>query len=248
MSIHFEEVHLFPGFTQDTVQFFLDLRFHNEVPWMHAHHDEYVAKVQQPFYQLIAELSPTMLKIDPDFELRPGKCLSRINRDTRYSTDKSPYRDHHWIAFRPAGIDKYGQPFYWFEFGPDDLSWGVGIWGEHRQVMNAFRLRLAHESEDLTALLEKLKRRKIMVSGQPAPKLKVPENVPEALWPVYRLKSIYFERTGIQYGWSFNDQLTDRVVQDYKLLKPVYLLLKECAASVAQEAPAMPKRIAREDF
>ena len=239
---------MFPGFTQDTVQFFLDIRFHNEVPWMHAHHDEYVAKVQQPFYQLIAELSPAMLKIDPDFELRPAKCLSRINRDTRYSMDKSPYRDHHWIAFRPAGIDKYGQPFYWFEFGPDGLSWGVGVWGAERSTMNAFRQRLAYESENMIALMEKLSQRKIILGGDYAPRMKVPENVPEALWPVYRHKSVYFERTGIRYQWAFDDKLADRVIRDYRLLKPVYLLLKECAANAAQEAPAAPEHAAREDF
>ena len=239
---------MLPGFTEDTVQFFLDLRFHNEVAWMHEHHGEYVAKVQQPFYQLIAELSPTMLGIDPDFELRPGKCLSRINRDTRYSVDKSPYRDHHWIAFRPAGIDKYGQPFFWCEFGPDNLSWGVGIWGEHRQVMNALRLKLAHEGESIQRIIEKLRRRKIAVSGASMPRMKVPEEIPEALNALYRLKSIYFERTGIDYRWAFDDKLAERVAEEYKALKPVYLMLKECAATAAQEAPAAPARARQEDF
>ena len=240
---------MFPGFTQDTVQFFMDIRFHNEVAWMHAHHDEYVAKVQQPFYQLIAELSPAMLKIDPDFELRPAKCLSRINRDTRYSADKSTYRDHHWIAFRPAGVDKYGQPFYWFEFGPDSLSWGAGIWGAERTVMNAFRLRLAHEGESFLQTVDSLKRQNIAVSGDSMPRLKIPENLPEALQPLYRLKSIYFERLGIRYDWAFDEKLTGRVVKDFKALRPAYLVLKECAASVAQEAaPEAPKRTRIEDF
>ena len=239
---------MFPGFTQDTVQFFLDLRFHNEVPWMHAHHDEYVAKVQQPFYQLIAELSPAMLRIDPDFELWPAKCLSRVNRDTRYSTDKSPYRAHHWIAFRPAGVDKYGQPFYWFEFGPDNMSWGVGIWGQERTVMNAFRLRLVHEGEELLRLFEKLERRKIAASGASMPRLKIPADVPEKLHAWYQLKSIYFERIGIRYEWAFSEGLAERVLSDFKALKPAYLLLKHCAKAVAQEAPEAPRHTLKEDF
>ena len=175
---------MFPGFTQETVQFFMDIRFHNEVSWMHAHHDEYVEKVQQPFYQLIAELSPAMMKIDPDFELRPSKCLSRINRDTRYSTDKSTYRDHHWIAFRPAGVDKFGQPFYWFEFGPNDLTWGVGIWGQEHTAMNAFRLRLVHEGETFLQMVEKLERRKIVASGASMPRLKIPPELPVVPFPL----------------------------------------------------------------
>ena len=228
---------MFPGFTQDTVQFFLDLRFHNEVPYMHARHDDYVRQVQQPFYQLISELSADMLKIDPDFELRPSKCLSRINRDTRYSTDKSPYRDHHWIAFRPAGVDKYAQPFYWAEFGPDSLSWGAGIWGQDRAVMNAFRQKLIYESDSVIALIAKLKRKHIIPDGASMPRLKIPAEVPEALHPLYRLKSIYFERMGIQYQWAFEADLADRIIKDFQALKPAYLLLRECARKATQEAP-----------
>lgn len=228
---------MFPGFTQETVQFLLDLRFHNEVPYMHARHDDYVRLVREPFYQLISELSPEMLKIDPDFELRPQKCLSRINRDTRYTQDKSPYRDHHWIAFRPAGIDKYAQPFYWFEFGPDRLSWGCGIWGESREVMNAFRQRLVYNGDETLSLISRLERKHMIAGGSSAPKMKVPGGLNPALAPFYRLKSFYCERTGIQYSWAFDDQLTGRVLKDFQAMKPVYLLLKECAQAAAQEAP-----------
>ncbi len=239
---------MFNGFTEDTVQFFLDIRFHNEVAYMHARHDDYVRLVQQPFYQLISDLSPLMLSIDPDMELRPSRCLSRIHRDTRYSADKSPYRDHHWVAFRPAGLGKDGQPFFWFEFGPDNLSWGAGLWGENREAMNALRLRIVHESDRILKLAKQLGRRGIVTGGASMQRIKIPEDVPGSLHPLYRLKSVYFERTGIDWKWAFDSQLIQRVQQDYMVLKPAYLLLKECVAASAQQAPAVPERIIREDF
>ena len=202
---------MFPGFTEDTVRFLLDIRFHNNKTFMEAHRDEYKKIVQEPFFALIDELGPAMRKIDPEMEIRPAKVLSRIYRDTRFSQDKAPYRDHHWIAFRPAGTARYGQPFYWFEFGPDSLSWGAGIWGAERTVMNAFRLRLAHEGESFLQTVDSLKRQNIAVSGDSMPRLKIPENLPEALQPLYRLKSIYFERLGIRYDWAFDEKLTGRV-------------------------------------
>ena len=36
-------------------------------------------------------------------ELRPNRIVSRINRDVRFSRDKSPYRDHIWLSFRRPG-------------------------------------------------------------------------------------------------------------------------------------------------
>ena len=85
---------MFTGFTDETIQFFLDLKFHNSTEFFHSQHDRYLETVQSPFYEMIREMAPAMLKIDPEMEIRPFKCLSHIHRDTRFSRDKSPYRDH----------------------------------------------------------------------------------------------------------------------------------------------------------
>ena len=78
---------MFSGFTEETIAFFIDLKFHNNTTFFHQEHDRYVEMVQTPFYELIGELAPTMLKIDPCMEVRPHKCLSRIHRDTRFSRE-----------------------------------------------------------------------------------------------------------------------------------------------------------------
>ena len=93
-----------------------------------------------------------------------------------------------------------------------------------------------------------MNRLKVALDGDPAPRMKVPEEVPEALRPAYRLKSIYFEQTGIDYSLAFTDRLAERVARDCKAMKPAYLLLKECAQSVAQEAPSPARRADRSDF
>ena len=83
---------MFTGFTEETIQFFLDLKFHNNTTFFHEQHERYVECVQHVFYSMIDDLAPAMRKIDPLMEVRPHKCLSRIHRDTRFSRDKSPYR------------------------------------------------------------------------------------------------------------------------------------------------------------
>ena len=105
---------MFNGFTEETIQYFLDLKFHNNTDFFHASHDRYVEDVQHVFYSMIEELAPHMLKIDPAMEVRPHKCLSRIHRDTRFSRDKSPYRDHLWFLFRRAGEPREKSLFYYF--------------------------------------------------------------------------------------------------------------------------------------
>ena len=120
---------MFQGFNSDLLSFCADIRFNNNKEFMDAHRKEYYAKMRDPYYAFIQALAPTMLAIDEDMEVRPHKCLSRINRDTRYTKDKSPYRDHHWVAFRRAAIPKDGMPFYWFEIRLESINWGLGVWG-----------------------------------------------------------------------------------------------------------------------
>ena len=62
---------MFNGFTDETVQYLLDLKFHNNSDFFHATHDRYVETVQTPFYKLIEDLSPDMRKIDPLMEPVP---------------------------------------------------------------------------------------------------------------------------------------------------------------------------------
>ena len=45
-------------------------------------------------------LMPTALDIDGNFNPSINASVSRIRRDTRFTKDKSPYRDHMWIGFR----------------------------------------------------------------------------------------------------------------------------------------------------
>ena len=239
---------MFPGFSEDTVRFFMDIRFNNNREFMHAHKEEYKALVQEPFYALIDELAPVVRRIDPDMEVRPQKVLSRIYRDTRFSADKAPYRDHHWLAFRPGGTERYGQPFFWFEFGPDRLSWGAGIWGESREAMNALRQRILTAPDGVREVLDRCARHKIAVSGESFRRYRVPPQVPEPLRELYCMKYLYFERLRPRYEWAFSPELVSRVSKDYRALAPAWQLLRGIVAEAAELAPDPQKAPKREDL
>ena len=49
---------MFQGFPEETIRFFLDLRFHNEVPWFHAHREEYENFIRTPFREFIEAMTP----------------------------------------------------------------------------------------------------------------------------------------------------------------------------------------------
>ena len=219
---------MFTGFTDETVQFFLDLKFHNSTEYFHQHHDRYVETVQQVFYSFIDELAPDMLKIDPEMEVRPHKCLSRIHRDTRFSKDKSPYRDHLWLLFRRAAEPREKALMYFFEFGPDRLNWGMGFWGENREALDLFRRRMRANPEGSLKLIEKLEmdRRGLSLSGSIHKRMEVPPEIPEKLRPWYVVKEMYVWKPEPEMRLAFSGQIADAVREDFLALAPLYQLLR----------------------
>lgn len=219
---------MFSGFTDETIQFFLDLRFHNSTEYFHEHHDRYVETVQQPFYQLIESLAPTARAIDPLMEIRPHKCLSRIHRDTRFTKDKSPYRDHLWLLFRRAAEPREHSIFYFAEFGPDRLDWGMGIWGENRELMDQFRRRMEANPDGTLAMLDDLRmpERKLVLGGSSWKKMAVPANIPSRLIPWYTARDFYVGKWQPRYEWAFSDRLVTEIRTDFECLAPLYQTLR----------------------
>jgi uncharacterized protein (TIGR02453 family) len=91
----------FSGFPPEALAFFNDLERHNNREWFLAHKDVYERACRRPMQQLANTL-----------EARFGKSkISRINRDIRFSSDRSPYKTHisavvgrHYISLSPEGL------------------------------------------------------------------------------------------------------------------------------------------------
>ncbi len=219
---------MFQGFGKELIPFFLDLRYHNDKSFMDANRDRYLREVRQPFYDFIGAMGPGMQRLCEDMEVRPAKCLSRINRDTRFSRDKSPYRDHLWVAFRQAGMPNDGTPFYWFEISPEYVNWGVGVWGESRAAMDVMRRRMAARPDDFLRPLRVLKERNFALAGPEWKKMKPPEGLPETLVPWYLKKQVYAERLGAKLSWIHSPDIVNRVLEDYSALAPLYWIFRGC--------------------
>ena len=219
---------MFTGFTDETIQFLLDLRFHNYTDFFHANHDRYVETVQKPFYSLIEDLAPAALKIDPEMEIRPYKCLSRIHRDTRFSRDKSPYRDHHWFLFRRESEPREKALFFYGEFGPEHLGWGMGIWGENREVLDIFRKKIVSNPDGIQALVDdmNLPERRLGLGGTYFKRMPVPESVPPRLSRWYVSKEMYIGKVDPDRQLAFSGRLRQEMETDFLAMAPLYRFLR----------------------
>jgi uncharacterized protein (TIGR02453 family) len=101
-----------PVFTQETFRFFRELARNNHKAWMDANRERYRAHVVEPFRALLDRLGPVVLRLHPHFDVsgRTGVNFSRINRDVRFASDKSPYRAQMYLTFSDHRAGKAAEP------------------------------------------------------------------------------------------------------------------------------------------
>jgi len=222
---------MFMGFTEETIRFFLSIRFHNDISYFKAHEDEYRQHVKEPFFSFVREMEPIMRGIADDIELRPEKCLARIRRDTRFTKDKTPFRDHLWLLFRRAAEPREASVMYWFELSPEDVAWGVGFWGENRPAMDVLRGLMMHKPSIFLAALEeaRLPEEGMLLYGDSFRRMGIPDEIPEPLRGYYPRKSLYIKRTDVPLSKAFTPELITLVAKDFIRLQPMYLLLRSAA-------------------
>ena len=122
-------------FTRETFRFFADLERNNRKEWMHQNRERYDTKVVAPFRLLLAELTPVAKTLNPSFETggRTGQNFSRINRDIRFSKDKTPYRPQMYLMLsEPAPKGQETGQFY-VGLTPEVVTAGFRIYGDRKK-------------------------------------------------------------------------------------------------------------------
>lgn len=216
----------FEGYTEDTRAFFMALRFNNNREFFHDSRDWYLKSVREPSLALAEALAPVIETIDPRIETRSHRALARVNRDTRFSRDKSPYRDHVWVSFRRPEEERGRAPSFFVEVGVDGVFFGMGAYAPERARMNAVRRHLRLAPDEAAALLMPLEG-DFALHGDAYKRLAVPDGLPEALIPLYRLKSYYWERS-LPFARALSPRLAEEVGAGLTRLGPLYSFLTSC--------------------
>ncbi len=224
---------MFQGYNDETFEFFMAIRFNNNTDFFHSNHDWYLRGVREPSLKLAEALSPTIEWLDEDLERRPNRVVSRINRDIRFSNDKSPYRDYIWLSFHQPKESRDETVGLYFDISATGSSCGMGYYRAQKPLMNALRRRILTEPERLMALLEPVLK-EFTLSTNNYRRMTVPDEVPEPLRILYPTKGFYFEKDLTDFSLLKSAALADEIARSYRILAPMYHYLK----SLAPEADA----------
>jgi uncharacterized protein (TIGR02453 family) len=129
-------------FTPALFTFLAELRLHNDRDWFERNRERYLSDVRDPMLRFISDMGPVLRKIAPRLVADPrpvGGSLFRIHRDTRFSSDKTPYKTNVAAHFRhEAGRDVHGPAFY-VSLDPDEVDVGGGVWHPEADALRMIR-------------------------------------------------------------------------------------------------------------
>lgn len=118
----------FTGFTKETVNFFKGLKKNNNREWFERHRPVYEAHVMGPAKAFVAAMGERLRPLVPGINAIPkiNKSIFRLNRDTRFSMDPSPYKTNLGIYFWEGGGSRLEGTGFYFHLEPPHLMLGAG--------------------------------------------------------------------------------------------------------------------------
>jgi len=143
----------FLGFSESTIKYFKSLEKNNNKIWFDKNRDKYEQYVREPMRNLIDALAPELHKIDKDFVVN-YKSIFRINRDLRFSKDKTPYKCYYAAAFCFERIKKSELPHVYFHLEPGELIIAAGQYSMDPVNLKKIRFKIYNEFDKYISIID----------------------------------------------------------------------------------------------
>lgn len=210
--------------SKQTLDFLAENRFNNSREWFHAHKPQYEQYVMEPLRELVCRLEPAMKGIDPLIVTDPkvGKTISRIYRDTRFSHDKSLYREVMWIVFSRGKGAFNTMPGFVMEFSPQGFRYGAGYYGAPPKTMETVRAMILGGDKMFEKAFRATEKQSVFtLIGDCYKRSKCPD-APEKLRNWLDRKNLDWMHDSTDAGILFSPDFSETLAEGFTSLKPFY--------------------------
>lgn len=216
--------------TSALIQYLQGLAENNNKAWFVMNKPSYDI-LREEFVQLVAEVIAGITKFDPAIAgVEVKKALFRINRDLRFSKDKSPYKTTFSAAI--SNGDKKGSvPMYYFHIdAKGTLLIAGGCYLPEKQVLAAIRARIAAEPKEFSRLLRD---KKLLARFADLDRSDTLARPPKGYFPdtpmieYIKLKS-FIAVTEVDLNQRLPGSLSAEIVKTFRDLHPLIVWLRSC--------------------
>lgn len=209
-----------PASLQHTLDFLADLRENNNREWFNANRDRY-ERARAAYVDVLSELIARFDAVDDLGGISPDACMYRINRDVRFSADKSPYKTHMGAVLGKQGRKTEGLAYY-FQVALDGESCiASGAWMVLPSQLAYIRDTIADDAGPLRKLIEAPKFKKYFGAMEGEQLKTAPKGFPKDHPDLDLLRYKQFMATGyLTVDDLLRDDLVDYVLEMAAAMKP----------------------------
>lgn len=228
----------FTGMPSEALDFFQQLEKNNNRPWFQAHKQLYLEKVRAPMELLVEAISSALLEFAPDYATPANAAIYRIYRDTRFSSDKTPYKTNSSALFHHSGLQSKSAAAFYLEISTQYFGLAGGIYMPTTEYLRAIRLHLMRHHDRFSQLVKDRGLIKAMGTLQGNQLTRPPRGFsaedPAAEW--VRYKQWYFWQE-LDPKLATSAGVLKEVVTRFRRLAAVVQFLNEPLLELQQQAP-----------
>jgi len=206
------------------IAFLKRLKRNNKREWFQAHQAEYHEQLKLPARQTVEELRALIQPLYPQLEMSP-RSVYRINRDTRFSEDKTPYKTWVGFYFWDRRFAKDQAPGLYIGMDPTGIALGGGCYRFESMQRAIFRERVMDGAslESFARALVPLKKTRFELKGRELKK--IPRGYdPDHPHAQYLLHNGLFASKELDFPKSFGSSRFSRELA--RLLEPTVPLMR----------------------
>lgn len=215
-------------FQPSFIKFFNELAKNNRTEWFNENRKIYEKEVKKPFADFVEEMIKRIRKHEPEIEIKPADAIMRINKDIRFSKDKTPYNTHVAAIISNYGKKDKSWPGLYFQLSPAGVMvYGGAYMVENTQLQNIRNYIAGHMSE-FSAAYNSKNFKSHFGSIQGEKNKRIPAELKD--WvekePLISNKQFYFSAE-LKSNLITSDKLPDQLMEYYLAAKPVNDFLKK---------------------
>jgi uncharacterized protein (TIGR02453 family) len=218
----------FPGFPEEGLKFLRSLKKNNNREWFQPRKEIFDQYVKAPMIDLVTAVERGMWAFAPDFAtIEPAKAIYRIYRDTRFSSDKTPYKTHIAASLRRRDMGRHSPGFY-FDVSPDHVHVGGGAYMLDAAELIRIRYRMASDHKIFKRIVEEKELKRLFGEIQGDRLSRVPKGFaadhPAAEWLKLKQCYVYIELDG---RLASSPELITEILAHFKATTPLIEFLAD---------------------
>ena len=138
-------------FNPEFVQFFAELSKNNNVAWFFENRQTFDKEVRKPFTKFVKKMINNIKKYEFEINIKPPETIMPINKDIRFSADKTPYNTCMAANISASGKKDMSYPGFYIQLSAEGILLRGGAYVIENNKLNDIRKYMALHLDNFAA-------------------------------------------------------------------------------------------------